>query len=226
MILKKGLRFSSDKIVIAESLSRRLITQIDEDAEIVTVPDGAKLIDDDTDLKMKTIRKYGSKLCVCGDVSINDGDALAALEFLYSDGRITVSKELEDAFDEIDSIYDELKIIDPDMGFIADRPIVKIGRAVLAKYPKGVSVEDCAKVSISADLSPEEIMDKVRISDCALICCSKEQEEAVNIIAEDVAKIDTSDDSSKDRDGVLGILGEVFGNIKDTQIINSAEYKM
>ncbi len=229
-MIEKSLKFCARKIVIAESLIRRLVSLFDEEAEIVKVPDGTKLIDDDLELKPKTIKKYGTKLCVTGDVSIMDAEALSSLEYLFADGSVSVNKELEDAFDEIESVYDELRIIDPDLGYFVDRPLVKVGTAVLGKYPKGVRVEDCAKVTLSEDLSVEDIMEKLHIVDCAMVICTKKQEDAVNMIAEDVALIKVSGQDSDDEDGedgmVGGMLGSFLGKLKDTQIINAAEYKM
>ena len=227
-LIQKGLRFAARKILISESLVDKLISQFDEGAEIVRVPDGTALIDDDLDLKPKTIRKYGAKLCVTGDVSIMDAEALSTLEYLFADGKVRVAKELEEAFDGIESIYDELKIIDPEQGLLSDRPMLKVGAAVLRKYPHGVRIEDCAKVTLSEDLSPEDIMEKLRISDCAMVVCTKEQEEAVNVIAEDVAMIKISGQDQEDsEDGMVdGILSSFFGKLKDSQVINAAEYKM
>ena len=229
-MIEKGLKFTAKKIVIAESLISKLVSLFDEEAEIVKVPDGTKLIDDDLELKPKTIKKYGTRLCVTGDVSIKDAEALSSLEYLFADGTVSVSKELEDAFEEIESVYDDLKIIDPELGRITDRPMVKVGAAVLEKYPKGVRVEDCAKVTLSEDLSAEDIIEKLHIVDCAMVICSKEQEEAVGMIAEDVAMIQVSGQGSDDEDGedggALGMLGSFLGKLKDTQIINAAEYEM
>ena len=67
------------------------------------------------------IKKYGTKLCVTGDVSIKDAEALSSLEYMFADGTVSVNKELEDAFEEIESVYDALKIIDPELGRITDR---------------------------------------------------------------------------------------------------------
>ena len=229
-MIEKGMKFSARKIVIAESLVRKLVSLFDEETEIVKVPDGTYLIDDDLDLQPKTIKKYGPKLCVTGDVSIKDAEALSSLEYLFSDGTVSVNKDLEDVFDEIESVYDELRIVDPDLGYIVDRPMVKIGVAILKKYPKGIHIEDCAKVTLSEDLSTEDIMDKLHIADCAMVICSKEQEETVNMIAEDVAMIRVAGQDLEDEDesdGMIGgTLGSFLGKLKDTQIINAAEYKM
>ncbi len=239
-LTQKGTRFAAHKIVIAESLLKKLILQFDENTQIVRVPDGTTLIDDDLELKPKTIRKYGPKLYVDGNVTIEDGEVLKQLDYLYADGNVSVLKGLEDVFDEIESVYDKLKIIDPDMGILSDRPLVKVGNAVLRKYSSGVRVEDCAKVTILEDLSPEDIIAKLHIVDCAVVVCSKEQEEAVNMVSEEVAVIrvagqpqgsDGDMDSEESDDGaagnmVDGILGGILGSHKDSQVINAAEYKM
>ena len=227
-MIAKGLKFAAKKIVIAESLIGKLVSLFDEETEIVKVPDGTQRIDGKLELKPKTIKKFGTKLCVTGDVSIKDAEALSSLEYLFADGTVSVNKELEDAFDAIESVYDELRIIDPDLGYIVDRPAVKVGAAVLKKYPSGVRVEDCARVTLSEDLSAEDIMEKLQIVDCAMVICTKEQEEAVNLIAEDVAMIQVAGQGQEDEeDGMVGdILGGFFGKLKDTQVINAAEYKM
>ena len=227
-LLAQGIKFAAKRIIITKSLLTKLVTAFDEETEIVRVPDGVKRIDDDVELKPKIIKKYGAKLCVTGDVNIRDAEALSVLEYLFADGTVSVNKDLEDAFEEIESVADAVRIIDPEMGCIADRPTVKIGAAVLGKYPKGVRIEDCAKVTLSEELTPEDIMEKLRIDDCAIVICTKEQEEAVHIIAEDVAVIRISgQNDEEDRNDPAGrSLKGVLGERKATQIINSAEYKM
>ena len=61
-----------------------------------------------------------------------------------------------------------------------------------------------------------------------MIVCTKEQEEAVNMIAEDVAMIRIAGQDQEDsEDGMVdGILNGFFGKLKDAQVINAAEYKM
>ena len=113
-----------------------------------------------------------------------------------------------------------MKILDPEVGILSGRPSVRVGTAVLEKYPKGVRIEDCAKVLISEDLSPQVILEKLRISDCALVVCTKEQEEAVNLVAEDAAMIRTAGQDGEEA------AGETPGDPNDNVSINAAEYKM
>ena len=220
---EKGIAFAARRIVIAQGLVDGLVPAFDERAEIVRVPDGARLIDGDVDLKRKTIDKYGAKLCVTGDVSIRDAEALSSLKFLLADGKVSVNRELEDAFGEVESVVEELKIVDPDMGYITDRSKVTVGPALIGRYPNGVRIEDCAKVTISEELTSADIMDRLRIADCALVVCTKEQEEAVDLIAEDVARIRTSG-QEKGEDPESG--EEDPEDKEDVLTVNAAEYKM
>ena len=224
-IEEKDLRFSAKKAVIAESLLDCLIARIDEETEIVRVPDGTALIDDDLELKPRTIRRYGKKLYVDGDVTIMDEEALSELEYLHADGDVKISKELEEAFEKIDSEYDELKVIDPDKGLVSDLPSVRIGTSMLRKYPDGVTVEDCAKVTIADELSPDDILEKITIKDCAVVYCSEEQEDAVNAVVSDVAYVKIRKDG-EDSGGIMGAIGDALGELRDSNIINATEYKL
>lgn len=222
----EGLRFSAKKIVIAESLIGKLISRFDEETEVIKVPDGARFIDGDLELLPRTIRKYGTKLCVNGDVSIRDAEALSALEYLFADGTVSVDKDLADAFDAVESVYDELRIKDPAMGCFTDRPLVRVSAALLEKYPNGVQIEDCARVTISADLRAEDVAEKLRITDCAMVICTKEQEAAVNLIAEDVARIKTTERDPEAEGTNDETIDPSFDKPKDKQVINATAYKM
>ena len=220
-LLEKDLRFSARKIVAAESLLGKLVSRFDEETEIVRVPDGTVRVDGGLDLKMSTVRRYGTRLYVSGDVSILDGEALSSLEYLYAEGEASVRMDLEDAFEGIRSVCKRVKIIDPEQGILSDRPSVRIGAAMLEKYPKGVRVEDCARVTVSEELNPDDILEKLQISDCAVVVCTKEQEDAINMIAEDTAMV-----RIYGQDGEESADSETPGNPKDTVLINAAEYKM
>ena len=51
--VQKGLKFAARKIIISESLLDKLISQFDEEAEIVRVPDGTALIDGDLEDRIR-----------------------------------------------------------------------------------------------------------------------------------------------------------------------------
>ena len=57
-----------------------------------------------------------------------------------------------------------------------------------------------------------------------MVICTKEQEEAVSIIAEDVAMIGAQGRNRKV--ARMKIFGSFLNELKDNQVINAAEYKM
>lgn len=220
---EKALRFGAKKIIVAESLLTALLPHLEEDAVLIRVPDGTRRIDDDTELTCKTIKKYGGKLCVRGDVRIHELEALLSLQYLHVQGTVYVDKHLEEAFEAVQSAYDALKILDPDVGYLTDRPVIKVNNAMLQQYAGGLRIEDCAKVTLAPDLSPTDILARLAISDCAIVRCTKDQEDAVHMIARDVAMIQ-SDGGETDRSA--SPLDTLFGQEGDTQIINAIEYRL
>ena len=224
-LLEKGLRFSGKRVVMAESLLGPLVSRIDEETELVRVPDGTKFIDDDLELDMKTIQRYGTKLFVTGDVSIQDGEALSHLEYLYTDGDVSVRKDLEEAFEKIESVYEELEIVDPDMGYISHRPTVTVNPDMLKSCPGGVRVKCCSVVTLSEELSPEDITEKLRIFGCAVVVCTAEQQAAANMIAKHVAAIRVPGPEPKDG-AEAAPAGDLSGGEKDTLVIKTFEYRL
>ncbi|MBQ8995159.1 MAG: hypothetical protein IJ091_05040 [Oscillospiraceae bacterium] len=229
LLQSKGLRFGARRIVVAKSLLGQVASLVDEESEIIRVPDGTRLVGEDVDLKPKTIRRYGTKLFVRGDVTMQDEEALRALEYLYVDGTLRVDKNLEELFDEVECYYEDLKFFDPSINRIEDRTVVKIGSSMLKNHPAGLIVEDCAKVVLAEDISPEDILEKLHIQDCALVVCSEEQEDSVNLVARDVAMVHVSgreEPRSAASDILKGMLGMDRSERMNTQVINVSEYKM
>ncbi|MBQ7500485.1 MAG: hypothetical protein IJT91_06290 [Clostridia bacterium] len=226
-IISGNMKFYADKILIAEGILPKIITAFDEETEIVKIPDGCRLIKEDIEISTKVIKRYGTRLCVCGDVSVVEAEALSSLEYLFVDGKVTINKNLEEAFGELDAVYEELEISDPDVGRISDRVSVVVGAVSVGKYKNGLRITDCAKVTIREDLDPEIITEKIKIVDCALVTCTKEQEEAVNFVSDGVAKIKVIGSETEDSEDESSYFSDPLAEgDNDTVVINAADYKM
>ena len=95
---------------------------------------------------------------------------------------------------------------------------------MLDTHPKGLQVEDCARVILSGELTEKEVLEKLRVTGCAMVICPKELKSAVSMIAEDVAMIRVSDpDRENDEDESQDPFSESDEN---TQVITAAEYRM
>ncbi len=222
-LLEKGLEFAAGKMVISESTLKKLAPILNEEAQLVRVPDGTRYIGDDLDLTMETIEKYGSRLCVYGDVTISDAEALSRLEYLYVDGDVNVEKRLEGAFRRVESVYEDLNTFSSDKGYIAENNSVTVGKEMLHRYPAGIVIKNCLKVKLSKELTQEDIFGKLSIIECPKVFCYKEQEEAVNMICREVPMIKIISDGKENGEELED---EIPGRSKDTIYINAAQYRM
>ena len=226
LLKSKGSRFSAKEIIISESYVEGIIDLIDEKANIIIVPDGASVILDDITINNDTIKRYGTKLYIIGDVEISNDLNLDSIEYLVVKGDATVPQEKKDQlFKVLTEIDGDIKIAKPKSTVIIDKPYIKITKWMLEQQPFGITVSDCALVVIKEDIPKDLISKKLHISDCGMVKCSEEQEDAVTMICENVGKIGNIEVDTKN------IIGKIFGgmdpnNDPDTKVINSADYVM
>ena len=198
----KGVRFAAPKAVITEPLAEKLVPLFTDDTELVILPEGAAFVDDDLKLTPSALRRYGSKLYVTGDVNIpaESAGVLGKVEYLHVGGEVTVAAALEDAFYDIpDTEYSELRVLKG--ALMNDKPMVRITLEMLGLDPEGISCTDCALVTLDKALTAEDIVEKLRISDCACIRCTMAQEAAVSAVSTDVAQIKVTDAPEERDDG-------------------------
>lgn len=213
---KRGATFSSKEMILAEGKVESLLDCIDEQAELIIVPDGTKVILDDVELNETAVKRYGSKLYIIGDVEISGdgGAALEKLEYLHIQGDVKVPEGLKDLLLEKAEIHGDIQIRrDDKRRTLEDRPFLKISKWMLER--EAIHVEDCGKVRLDEDISRELILERLTVSDCAKVICTPEQEDALNMVCEDVDSIgsegEDGPDGEKDR--------------QDTKVvINAAEY--
>lgn len=96
----KGCRFAAPKAILCESLAPVLVPLFPDDTELVLVPDGTAVVDDDLELTPSALRRYGTRLYVLGDVTIpvESADLLVRVESLRCTGSVQLPEALEEAF--------------------------------------------------------------------------------------------------------------------------------
>ena len=215
----KGATFSTKEAIIAESKVEALIDLIDEQAEIIIVPDGTAVVLDDITLDESTLRRYGQKLYVIGDITVPvEADILDELTYLNVRGDARVSQaRKEKLLDVLNEISGDVEILKPRGATLEDMPSVKITRWMLEQQPMGIDVLDCAVVQIADDIPKELIVQRLRIEDCAVVKCSRDLEDAVTMVCTDVARIGNEDDAETDS-------VDNSKDAQDTKVINAADY--
>ncbi len=203
MLKEKGARFSGKEAIIAESKVESLAELIDDRTDIIIVPDGTAVITDDVTLDTATVRRYGKRLYVFGDLTVEDGaeDAIAQLEYLTVKGDVTVVKPL---YEQLMAVANEISgdVTVRKGRYLEDLDRVVISSWLLESEADGVSVSDCETVVLEPELTRDLIAKKLTISDCERVVCSQEQMSAVYLVCNDVEKIttDENDDAEEMED--------------------------
>ena len=230
MLAEKGARFSTKTALIARRYAEKAAPLFDDQTELVILPDGCAFVEDDATLSDALIRRRGGMLYVNGDLTLdkNSGDALNQLTFLRVNGDVTLPRALEDAFLSLDAEYDALHIASGRR--FAERISITVTKRMLGD-PEGVCCSECAKVRIAPDVTEDQILDRLRLSECAYIFCTPEQRSAVEQVAEECAVIS---DGSEEDGGTPGlgiardIMDSLGGSFVDpgTQTVNANEYTL
>lgn len=217
---KKGATFSSREAVIAESKVEQMTKLLDERTEIVAVPDGTAVILDDVTLNAATVKKYGTKLYILGDLTISKEakEALESLEYLTVQGDVSVCQSLENTlYEKNGEITGDVRVIRHSK-VLRDKVTARIAAWMLEREQDGLLVMDCAEVQIDPDVSQELITQKLSILDCATVVCTEEQEAAVNSVCEDVANVGPQTEKNG--------LGNMIRGMLDGSVINACDYVM
>ena len=225
-LAERGARFSSKEAIVAESLVESLIDLIDESVEIIIVPDGTAVITDDLELDDLTVKKYGNKLYITGDVTVapEAEAAIAGLEYLNIHGDISVPAARKEALlQRLTQHGGELKVIKGTL--LRGKISARITKAMLEGAGDGICADSCVNVTVDADVPSELILEKLEISGCANVSCTPEQEGAVSMVSAGVANINSR---KKEEDGSIGsMFRDIFGTAKellDTKMVNTGEY--
>lgn len=223
----KGAAFSAREVIVAQSKVGTVIDLIDENAELVIVPDGTAVVLDDITLDTDTVRRYGTKLYVIGDVTVpKEENGLEQLTYLNVRGDIKVPQEQKETLlSVLTDVSGAVKTVKPGGVVLTGKPFVKITKWMLEQQPLGMEVSDCAIVKIADDIPKEWIVQRLRIEDCGIVKCSGELEDAVTMVCSDVGQIGGEED--EDALGIGGILKTAMGGVKgalETKVINAANY--
>lgn len=217
-LAEKNVRFSTRRLLVGESMAEAAVPLFNEEAEIEILPDGCAYVGEDAVLDSVLVRRYGGKLYIDGSLTINR-DSAAALDqvsYLRVDGRLLLTKGMQDRVLAMDVVYDGLEIVGSIL--IKDRPRVEVSAAMLEEAEEGVSLMDCACVTFAEDIAPALLREKlVSLVDCACVECSREQLPVMESAARNVAHISCGGEEEEQEQGEKEADG-------DTVSINTAVY--
>lgn len=215
----KGAKFQSREVILTESLVDSLLGCIDEQADMIIVPDGTTVICDDVTLTSVTVKKSGPKLYIAGDLEITPESraALEQMEYLCVQGDATVPEDMQALLLEKAEIGGILQVRNPFLGRrVSEKVSLRLSKWMLEQEPHGLWVEDCAIVKVDEDIPNQLILDKLHLVECGVVHCGDAQESALAMVSEDCGVIGSEgDDISEQLEGK---------NDPDTVTINAGEY--
>lgn len=186
----KNVRFTTPRLLVAESLAEAAVPLFDDRADITVLPDGCAYVGDDAVLSETLLKKWGGKLYVNGDLTVNQESepCLSQISFLHVNGDVCVVKPMMEAFQTVDAMYDSLYAVGGTL--LQGRASVLVTRELLEAAADGLSMCGCANVVFREDASPDLIRERVvSIRGCASIICNQAQQAVLEPLAEEAAYI-------------------------------------
>ena len=222
-LVQKNVQFITRQLIVPEEMAEACVELFDEKAEFTVTPAGMTLHYGDAVLNEQLVEKDGDCIYVYGNLTIPDNANLRALSDsitkLTVKGNVTLKKNQAEDFKKLNAEYRELTF-KWEGRIIENKVSVKIDKTLLESSPDKVLVRSTAAAKIAPDITPELILDRLVIENCAKVSCSEEQESAVAAVSQNIAAI--VKESSKE----LSEMSGGFDDLLSTKVINADSYIM
>ena len=222
-LVQKNVQFITRQLIVPEEMAEACVELFDEKAEFTVTPAGMTLHYGDAVLNEQLVEKDGDCIYVYGNLTIPDNANLRALSDsitkLTVKGNVTLKKNQAEDFKKLNAEYSELTF-KWEGRLIENKISVKIDKTLLESSPDKVLVRSTAAAKIAPDITPELILDRLVIENCAKVYCSEEQESAVAAVSQNIAAI--VKESSKE----LSEMSGGFDDLLSTKVINADSYIM
>lgn len=222
-LISKGSSFITKRAIIAESLLQNALQLFEDETDITLIPTGYGYVQGGK-LDDSMISKNGNKLYVDGDLIITkeSESALSKLIGVRVKGSILVANKLTDKLLHLDAEYNDIKQIKGNI--MADKGMLKISSHTIAGLDEGLTIIDCGMVQLDSDIISSDIEEKLQFIGCGVIACHLEQRGVIELVSEDVGLINDKGLAEIDDLGDFAENSNLYQ--KNTQVINTANYKM
>ena len=222
-LVQKKVQFITEQLIVPEEMVESCVELFDEKVDFVVIPTGMALHYGDAVLNEQLLEKEGSSIYVYGKLKVPEDvsvEGLAnAITKLVVKGNVVLKKDQEDSFKKLNVEYGQLEF-KWEGRIIENKPSARVDKALLESSPNKVLVRNSATIKIASDITPELILDRLMIENCAKVSCNEEQESAIAAIAQNVAKIGES--GGEELPGMMDGIKDLLS----TKMVNADSYIM
>lgn len=223
-LVRKNVQFVTKKLIVPEEMIESAVALFDETVIFEVIPEGMTLIYGNAVLNDDLVEKNGGKIYVYGSVKVDENcdlkELAAKVDKLIVKDTVTLKKNQEEFFRELKAEYHSIKFV-WEGRIIENKPSARIDTILLESSPNKVLVQNAAVIKIAEDVTPELILDRLMIENCAKVSCTEEQESAIAAIAQNVAKIGGTGDGNEG----MGLMDGIK-DLLSTKIVNADTYIM
>ena len=185
---KEGNKYYVKDKVIIQDKSVDLQKLVEKNVRFVT----EQLIIPNEDL----LKEEGDSIYVYGNLKVPGNLKLDTLEDLISKlivkDTVVLMKNQETSFKRLNVEYQRLEF-EWEGRIIENKPNISIDKILLENSSDQVLVRNIATVKIAQDVTPELILNYLRIQNCAQVLCNEEQKSVIAAISQNVAQIGEAD---------------------------------
>lgn len=194
-LISKNIKFKTKKLVIDKSLLKQALPIFNDDVELELIENNAIYYNGNTNLDLNFIKKYGDNIYIDGNVNINSDSDFKNIKYLFVNGDVNIIKRLQEDFSKINANYHKMNFVKGK--FLGNAGMITIDKFVLEANQDGISAGNCGSITINENVSPEQIINNLQISNCGSVSCFEEQIGAVHLIAQNVGNISIADPNKK-----------------------------
>ena len=220
-LVEKNVRFVTEQLIIPEEMVESCIELFDEKVNFVVIPAGMALHYGDAVLNEELLKKEGDSIYVYGNLKVPEDVKLDTLDELISKlmvkETVVLMKNQEASFKKLNVDYQRLEF-EWEGRIIENKPNISIDKILLENSSDQVLVRNIATVKIAQDVTPELILNYLRIQNCAQVLCNEEQKSVIAAISQNVAQIGEADGEELPGKNI-GIQDQLFA-----KVINADSY--
>ena len=195
-LVEKNVRFVTEQLIIPEEMVESCIELFDAKVNFVVIPAGMALHYGDAVLNEELLKKEGDSIYVYGNLKVPEDVKLDTLDELISKlmvkETVVLMKNQEASFKKLNVDYQRLEF-EWEGRIIENKPNISIDKILLENSSDQVLVRNIATVKIAQDVTPELILNYLRIQNCAQVLCNEEQKSVIAAISQNVAQIGEAD---------------------------------